>query len=59
MRHTELGFTIPEKRSKVYGWESYSKKSNPSDDVLNYIDEKEFIKDTKNPSKSGLKILML
>ena len=58
MRETELGFTIPERRNKVFSW-TYSKKLNLSNDVLTYTDEQEFIKDTKNLGKAGLKILIL
>ena len=59
MKTTELGFTIPEIRNKKYSWSNYSKRINPNNDCITYLDEKEFIKDTKNLSKSGLKILIL
>ena len=59
MRKTELGFTIPEIRNIKYRWYNYSKKINQNNDVINYTNEKDFIKDTKNLSKSGLKILII
>lgn len=59
MRETELGFTIPEIRNTKYSWNNYLKRVTYNKDVINYTNEEDFIKDTRNPSKSGLKILIL